>query len=219
MKVFGTDYDGVIINIEPQKAEAFGVLLNKRWGIDGKEASTFWIEAGGTSRRYKFDYFYKKRFNKKLDNERHKKIEKEYSNLLKKEFYPRSKLSPHALEILKYARSHFDYTFISSGIPMEEINYLVNLNGLSGYFDLILGTNEKYQSKQDHFKEIIEKQKPDLLVFIADGLEDVRIAKEFRAISIGVSTNHSREELLRAGATYVCDFSTCVSKLEKLIKD
>ena len=62
MKIFGTDYDGVIINIEPQKAEVFGNLLNKKWQINKNEASNFWILKGGTPRKYKFDYFYQSRF-------------------------------------------------------------------------------------------------------------------------------------------------------------
>ena len=65
MRAFGTDFDGVVINVETQKAQAFGALLNKEWNIDKKEAAIFWRNSGGTSRRYKFDYLYMKRFNKK----------------------------------------------------------------------------------------------------------------------------------------------------------
>lgn len=44
MKIFGTDYDGVIINIEPQKAEIFGTLLMKEWGIDKNVAAKFYMQ-------------------------------------------------------------------------------------------------------------------------------------------------------------------------------
>lgn len=217
MKVFGTDYDGVVINIEPQKAEAFGALLHEKWNVNKEEAAKFWIGTGGKSRRSKFDHFYEKQFGKKLQDEDYKVIESRYGNILKTEFYPKLKLLPGASDLLQYARSHFDYTFVSSGVPMLEIEYLVDLNGLTKYFDKILGTNEKYPSKREHFQEILSTQKPDNLIFIADGTEDMKVAKEFGAITIGIPTNHSEGELSNAGARYTCDLSQAVPIIQKLL--
>lgn len=215
MKVFGTDYDGVIINIEPQKSKAFGELLNKEWGINKKTAEKFWIKTGGFSRRYKFDYFYNKQFGEKLSDGVYSKIEAKFSGLLKDKFYPNVKILPHALDLLKFTRSQFDYLFISSGIPTAELKYLVELNGLSKYFDLILGTNEKYKSKTDHFIEIIQNQKPDLLIFVADSPEDMKVSKQANAIPIGIPTNHTASELLDAGAMYVCDLNEVIGNIDE----
>lgn len=217
MKVFGTDYDGVIINIEPKKAEAFGALLHEEWNINKENAAKFWIDTGGKSRKYKFDYFYEKQFGKKLQDKDYKIIESKYSNILKTEFYPKLKLLPGASTLLQYARSHFDYTFVSSGVPMQEIKRLVNLNGVTKYFDKILGTNEKYPSKREHFQEIVSIKKPSKLVFVADGTEDMRVAKEFGVIAIGILTNHSEKELLDAGAQYTCNLSQVVPTIQALI--
>jgi phosphoglycolate phosphatase-like HAD superfamily hydrolase len=204
MKIFGTDYDGVVINIEPQKAAAFGQLINRSWNVNKDEAADFWIKGGGTSRRSKFDYFYSQQYGKQLENEDYKHIEKKYSTLLKTKYYPKTKLLSGALKLIKYARSHFNFTFISSGVPMEELHYLTNLNGVSGYFDLILGTNEIYTSKHVHFSKIIREQKSRSIVFVADGLEDMRVAKEFGAMSIGISTNLSKASLKSVGANKTC---------------
>lgn len=217
MRAFGTDFDGVIINVETQKAQAFGSLLNKAWNLDKKEAVNFWANSGGTSRRYKFDYLYMKQFNKKLVDHIYKKVESEFSRTLKNNFYPKAALLPGALELLQYARNHFDFMFVSSGVPMLEIQYLTNLTKVSEYFDFILGTNEKYISKEDHFKEIIENKKPDLTVFVADGIEDMRVAKKFDLISIGIPTNNSRDDLFDAGATYICNLSEVCSLIEEKI--
>ena len=204
MRAFGTDYDGVIINIEPQKAQAFAETLNKYWRTDIKEASDFWLKKGGTSRRYKFDYFYYKVYKQQLPEEDYKVIEQEYSQLLKTKFYPQVTILPGARELLEYARAHFEFMFVSSGVPMEEINYLVNLNGVSQYFDLVLGTNQIYTSKREHFKKIIEEKRPDNIVFIADSPEDMKVTKEFSdTIALGVLTNHSEEELKNAGADFI----------------
>lgn len=218
MKVFGLDYDGTIINIEPEKAKAFGHLVKKHWGIGEDEAAKAWIKFGGTSRKYKFDYFYNKQFSKQLSDKDYKKIEKEYSQILKNNYYPQTKLLPQALAVLKFIRSHFDYFFVSSGVPMEEINYLARLNGVAKYFDLILGTNDQYRTKRDHLKEVITKKKPQLAIFMADGLSDMRIAKEFNIISIGIPSNHPKEELIKAGATYISDLSGAISLIQKILK-
>ncbi|MFH0863756.1 MAG: HAD hydrolase-like protein [Candidatus Gottesmanbacteria bacterium] len=204
MKVFGTDYDGTIINIEPQKAAAFGDLLNKHWEIDANEAANFWLKTGGLPRRFKFDYFYKNQFGKNLSAAEYKTIEAQYSHILKIEFYPKTKVLPGAIELLEFVHDHFNYCFVSSGVPMEEINYLVALNGLSDYFNLVLGTDNLYKSKRDHFKKILSEENPGLFIFIADGIEDMKIAKKFDITSIGVSTNHSQEELNKVGAIKTC---------------
>lgn len=215
-KVFGFDYDGTIINIEPQKARAFGDTLNKHWGINSDKASEFWIETGGTSRRFKFDYFYKQKFRQNLSDNEYKTVESEFSSLLRTKYYPRIKLLPHALETLKFVRKNFNYVFVSSGVPMEEIHYLVDLNGVSDYFNLVLGTNQEYKSKHDHFRYVISLTHPQTLIYLADGLEDMKVTKEFDAISIGLPTNHSRENLQRAGARYICELSKVVKLLQKI---
>lgn len=205
MKIFGTDFDGVIINIEPQKAVVFGELVSSEWKIDRDEATKFWRDFPGTSRRHKFDYFYEKEFAGKLDDRTYQLIQSKYSNFLKTNYYPKVKFLPGALELLKFVRGNFGYTFVSSGMPMGEIKYLVKLLGLTEYFDLLLGTNNTYKTKSDHFKEIYADKNPDLTVFIGDGAADMRVAMEFGAKSVGVLTNRPREELEEAGATITCE--------------
>lgn len=204
MKIFGTDYDGVIINIEPKKALAFGELLNIHWGVNTEEASDFWLATQGTSRRYKFDHYYEKVFQDKLSEKAYKKIESEFSHVLKNQCYPQVQLLPGAEKLLQYAQNHFELLFVSSGISMDEIKYLVNLNGLSNYFNLILGTDNQYPSKREHFQKIILDHHPDNIVFVADGPEDMRIAKEFTCVtSVGVTSNHTEKELSAVGADHV----------------
>lgn len=217
MKIIGFDYDGTIINIEPQKAEAFGLLLNSEWGIERTEAEKFWIKTGGTSRRYKFDHFYKKSFSKELEDIVYIEIEKKFSKILKTKFYREVEVLPYAKELLEFTRSDFDYVFVSSGVTHEEINYLVDMNGLRTYFDEVLGTNDVYLSKHDHLKKIIDIKKPDVKIFIGDGLEDMKVAKQFGCKAIGIPTNHTLKELKEAGADEVVNLIDCPDIIGKLI--
>lgn len=216
-KGFGFDYDGTIVNIEPQKAKVFGNLVGSAWGADEQEASKYWLETGGASRRSKFDYFYTHRFGKDLSEEEYREIEEKFSLILKKDYYPNLKLLPGALEVLKFVRSHFDFVFVSSGVPTKEIRYLVRLNGVGTYFDLILGTDEKYPSKREHFRKIIEGKTPDLLIYMADGLEDMRVGKEFGAYTIGIPTNHPRLYLRKAGADYICNLNESIEVIKLIL--
>lgn len=217
MKIIGFDYDGTIINIEPEKARAFGELLFKEWKINAREAEEFWIKTGGTSRRYKFDYFYEKKSGYKLDDTLYTEIEKKYSIILKTKFYPKVGVLPFAEELLEFACSKFDYVFVSSGVTHEEINYLVELNGLKKYFDEVLGTNDVYISKQDHLKKIVKAENPDTKIYIGDGLEDMKIAKKFDFVTIGIPTNHKKEELENAGADFVVDLKDCIKVLNQYL--
>lgn len=217
MKVFGTDYDGVIINIEPQKAELFGAILNQYWKIDKQEGKEFWHATGGTSRKYKFDYFYKKQFGKQLPEIEYKKIESVFSEFLKEKLYSKLELLPGALELLKFARSNFDHTFISSGVPMEEIKYLTEINNVSGYFNLILGTDNEYPSKTEHFKKIISEWNPDKFIFVADGIKDMQFARNANAIPIGIPTNHTEQELKKAGAEKTSSLQNIIPIIKSLM--
>ncbi len=217
MKVFGTDYDGVMINIEPRKAAAFGALASKRWRVDEKTAEDFWFHGDVSGRRNIFNGVFMERYGERLKDEEYALIENEFSTLLKNEYYPSVKLLPGALDMIKFAKSNFDRTFISSGVPMDEINYLVGLNGVADYFDLILGTNEQFPTKNIHFNEIRTRWAPQELFFIADGLSDMKIARAWGAIPIGISTNHSKEELVDAGAAAVCPLSNVITAMSQFL--
>lgn len=218
MKVFGTDYDGVIINIEPQKAKAFGSILNKQWGTDINEAAIFWLASGGTSRKYKFEYLYSKKYGEKLSDTDYIEIESKYSNLLKNEFYPQVKLLPGAKNLLEFVKVNFDKTFISSGIPAEELQYLAELNKVAKWFDLCLGTGDKYPSKKEHFDEVRLRWNPSEMYFVADSAEDMKEAKKAGAYAIGVLTNHKGEDLIESGADQVCQLQDTIPVLKDLIR-
>lgn len=217
MKVFGTDYDGVMINIEPQKAAAFGALASKRGRVDEKTAKDFWFHGNVSGRRGIFNGVYEQKFGDKISDEEYKFAENEFSELLKDKFYPSARLLPGALDLIKFARTNFDRTFISSGVPMEEIKYLAGLNGIADYFDLILGTDDQFPTKKEHFNKINAEWHPANLIFVADGLTDMKIAKANGAIPIGVPTNHTPQELMDAGAVVIASLSEAIFAVRKFL--
>ena len=218
MKVIGFDLDGSLIDIENEKSRAFGMILSQFWGVDAKEAAKYWIDTGGKSRRSKFDYFFNKQYGKVLTDEEYGKIEKVFSGKLKNEFYPKIKFLRGALDLLEFSRKNFDVLFISSGVPDEEVKYLIELKAFGHYFNKIYGTGDKFKSKEDHFKQVIKEFNPELIVFIGDGLEDMRVGKKFNAVTIGIPSHQTKEKLIEAGARYVLQTHEIVDLLKDIVK-
>jgi phosphoglycolate phosphatase-like HAD superfamily hydrolase len=216
VKAFGTDFDGVIINLEPEKAAVFGGLLHDRWDADPSQAAAYYLRMGGASRRSKFDHFHGLAFGRPLDAPAYAVIEREFSRHLETTLYPGVRLLPHALDVMAYARSRFDYTFVSSGVPGGEIASLIRSLGMAECFDEVFGTGGAYPSKREHFRAVMARR-PERTIFVADGLEDMRIAREFGAIPVGIPTNHAADALTRAGAAVVCDLDCVVAVIGDLL--
>jgi phosphoglycolate phosphatase-like HAD superfamily hydrolase len=218
MKAIGFDLDESLIDIEEEKSRAFGVILNQFWGVDANEAARYWIETRGKSRRSKFDYFFNKQYGGVLTDDEYRKIERVFSDKLKNEFYPNARFLRGALELLEFSRTNFDITFISSGAPDDEVKYLVGLKDIGSYFDKIYGTGERFRSKEDHFKQLVDEFNPKLIIFIGDGLEDMRVGKKFNAITIGIPSHQTKEKLIEAGAQYVLPTFKISGLLKTILK-
>lgn len=219
MKIIGFDFDGVFINIEDEKAKLFGEILYKHWGINSDLARKVWVMNLGTSRRYKFDCIYREYYKSKLKDEQYQEIESEFSEILLKEYYPQVTLIKDSVENARYFKDKFDLSFISSGVTDKELQFLVTRYGLTPYFDYVFGTNQKYKSKNEHFAELSKNNNIDFGIFIGDGLEDMRIAKQFNFIAVGLPVNHGAHALFEAGADSVCTYAQLSSELENLIAE
>lgn len=217
MKIIGFDFDGVFINIETEKAKLFGDILYKHWGIDPILASNLWLLNLGTSRRYKFDLLYQNNFNNKLQEEIYQEIEQEFSDTLIRDYYPGAELINETFEAARDLNNKFDLSFISSGIPHDELNSIASKFKIDKYFDLILGTSQNFKSKADHFHIVTQNNLPSPGIFIGDGLEDMKIAKQFNFIAVGLPANHDSQALLNAGADLVCEFSSLKQEINNLI--
>lgn len=121
-----------------------------------------------------------------------------------------------SVETARIFKDKFDLSFISSGVTNKEIQILVSKYGLAPYFDYVFRTNHEYTSKEDHFSELLSKNQMDFGIFIGDGLEDVKIAKDFNFIAVGLPVNHKAGALIEAGADSVCSYAQLKSELNSL---
>jgi phosphoglycolate phosphatase-like HAD superfamily hydrolase len=215
VKLIGYDFDGVFVNIEDQKAALFGDVLHRHWQVDRKAAIKVWMHNLGTSRRHKFDLLYRRRYRRTLTDAVYDEIEYEFSSLLMTDYYPSATLVRETADAARDLNDCFDLSFISSGIPHQELNYLTGRYRLDRYFTRVLGTNGTFQSKVDHFEMVTEAAEPDLGIFIADGLEDMHIAKRFGFVAIALPTNHPPKALRAAGADVICELSELKGEIQR----
>ena len=217
MEIIGFDFDGVFINIEDEKAKLFGEILNKYWGIKSGLAQKIWVKNLGTSRRYKFDYIYKLQYHSQLSDEQYRNIESEFSAILLKDYYPLAPLIKESIAAVRYFKDKFDLSFISSGVTDNELKANVSKYEIKDYFDIIFGTNHKYKSKDDHFSELLRNNHVDLGIFIGDGLEDMRIAKKYIFIAIGLPVNHNPRDLIKCGADIISSYTHLLGDINEVL--
>jgi phosphoglycolate phosphatase-like HAD superfamily hydrolase len=64
---------------------------------------------------------------------------------------------------------------------------------------------------------IAQKNCPSLGIFIGDGLEDMKIAKQFKYTAVGIPSNHTSQVLVDAGADLICDFPFLKQEIKNLL--
>lgn len=219
IKVVAFDFDGTIVNIEKEKSAIFGEFVEKYWRGDKNEAAKFYFDITGPARKVKFDFYYRKLFNKSLANDEYSRVEGKFSTRLRNELYLNLKSLPGAVDLLKFCRTHFDKVYVTSGVPQKEINHLVKKINATKYFDRVFGTDTRYPSKLAMFEEIDHEDKPAIMFFVTDSELDLKTAREMGIISIGVPTNRSAKKLKSAGANFVAELKKCPEIMEKVINE
>ncbi len=165
------DCDGVILNSNAVKSDAFAKSLKGEDKLLIDEFVKYHKKNGGISRFVKFDYFFK--IIKK---------KKEYNSDLEKSLEIYSKLSHDGLlncdlingvrDILESLYSHKIDCFVISGGEQEEVRSVLSKRNLSYFFKGIYGSP---LSKKNHLKKL----NLDNALYFGDALADFNAAKDF----------------------------------------
>ena len=133
-----------------------------------------------------------------LVKEKWKKVDwDKYHQEIEKDF-PLKKIKPEVKEVLEKLAQKYNLFIISSGHNQHIIDFLKN-NGVWDLFKKSLFL-EDAKLKTDKFK-MLEKEfgiKPSDTIFITDTIGDIKEAREVGYESIGITTGHHDEELLKS---------------------
>ena len=179
------DCDGVILNSNKIKTNAFKETLSKYPKDKVMQLINFHKKNGGISRKIKFDYFFKeilKENNQKLINDSLDQFKKNsFKKLIK------SRYISGVLNFIKILHKYKIKIFIVSGAFEKELREIFNLRKKNHMFLEILGTPKNKEENIEYlFKKYSLENKNGL--FFGDAETDYLVSKKFNIKFIFVSS-------------------------------
>lgn len=177
------DFDGVIVDSNGVKTEAFRSLFKNYDQDIVAEIVDYHRQHGGISRVEKIRYAHQHIIKHQLSDEGLKALAAAYSELVMEKVI--------AIEWIDGAKDFLDRKknslpmFVISGTPEDELQSIIERRKISGYFQKVLGSPIK---KPDHVRNILIEYrfKPECCVFVGDALTDLHAAEETGLHFIGV---------------------------------
>jgi HAD superfamily hydrolase (TIGR01549 family) len=169
------DFDGVILDSVNVKTHAFSLMF-KKYGPEIEDSVVrFHLENGGVSRYEKFRYYYKHFLKQPVTKKKINELSLIFSRLVVQEVI-KSPYIPGALETLTELKNKDTLTFVVSGTPEEEIQFIVRKKNLCDYFNEVHGSPKK---KWDITNDILKRKKlnPDNCIFVGDSISDYQAAE------------------------------------------
>ncbi len=177
------DFDGVIVDSNAVKTEAFRSLFENYDQAIVAEIIDYHRQHGGISRVEKIRYAHQHIIKHHLSDEELKALAAAYSELVMEKVI--------AIEWIDGAKDFLDKKrnnlpmFVISGTPEDELQCIIERRKMTGYFQKVLGSPIK---KPDHVRHILREYRfnPECCVFVGDALTDLNAANETGLHFIGV---------------------------------
>ena len=175
------DFDGVILESADIKTDAYRKLFEGEYPDKVDEFMKYHIQNAGLSRYVKVQYFYEKILGVRLTEEKEKELVNDFSQVVLKETLDASFVKGMP-EFLKKNYKKFPL-FIVTGIPHEEINFIIKKRKLNFYFKEIHGSPKE---KREIIYDILKRYKwnPKEVIFFGDMESDLRASDETGVIFI-----------------------------------
>ena len=163
------DFDGVILDTMGIKTEAFKTMFSSYGTKVVNKVIEYHIKNGGISRQKKFKYFYENFLMRPLSDEELNELCSTFSDLVLQKTLD----APWIAGVQDFLESNYkdnDF-FIISGIPQDELDFIVSKRGLKKYFKEVQGSPK---SKVDSIKDIVSRYyyRPPQTLYIGDSLSD-----------------------------------------------
>ncbi len=192
------DFDGVIVDSNSTKTEAFGTLFGAYDRDIVDQIVAYHRSYGGISRVEKIRYAHEHFIGQPLTEAEVGRWSARYSELVVEKVIA-ANLIKGAMEFLE-SHSQSLPVFVISGTPEDELTYIIERRNMLGLFREILGSPVK---KPDHIRNLLAGYRlaPERCIFIGDALTDYHAARETGMHFIGVQSNVSFPE----GTTVLTD--------------
>tara|TARA_B100001142_G_scaffold141577_1_gene142808 strand:+ start:9433 stop:10095 length:663 start_codon:yes stop_codon:yes gene_type:complete len=205
-KTFIFDNDGVILDSNQAKTEAFAKSVAAYEEKYIQAFVEYHVKNGGVSRFEKIDYFYREimgMYNYEKDLENSLSI---YASHAKKAMLEAEEIKG-VIDFISKIQGYKSSVYVISGSDEEELITIYAERGISNLFKKVMGSPT---SKKSHAKELIEnKQLEYPILYFGDSITDFELAKEYKMDFIFVSSKSEWED----------GFHLCKSAGYKIIND
>ena len=174
--VYIFDCDGVILDSNKLKTEAFEYALTLEDKSDVERLIQYHKDNGGISRYEKFDHFYTKICPSLQKDLKVKQALKSFAEKVSEEML-RVDLIPGILDFINKISLLNKKIFVNSGSDENELNDVFKARNLASHFEKIFGSpSNKIQNIEriSYFNKIDERA-----IFFGDSISDHNAAKEF----------------------------------------
>ena len=209
------DLDGTIIDGMSTYTKVFAGILNRRFGIDTKNSSEYYLNSAGTLIEIQFQYVLK---NNNVSFVNIAKLVDEFFDTVDKEKFL---MFEKAEDTIKYLRNKNVLLFISTGSRTDRSKKRLEKFDLLKYFSVILGSSE-IPKGPEHIEEFAKsvnlptEEFSKQAFYCGDGSGDMEIAEMFEIYAIGIAQTVNKKKLFEAGADVVVDKIGDVLKLDVL---
>ncbi|HOW53929.1 MAG TPA: HAD-IA family hydrolase [Syntrophorhabdaceae bacterium] len=196
------DFDGVLVESNNIKTEAFSALFKGMCNDEQhRRIVQHHIDNLGVSRYKKFVHIYRNILGKDIGQKELDDLSRSFSGLVME----RVVKAPSVNGAMEFLQNNKDYKcYIVSATPHEEINEIVRLRSIKGYFAGIYGSPKE---KEELIDDILVKGKhsTESTVYVGDGMNDYRAAKKC-GVHFIARIHDDNEELLSLNCPKIRNF-------------
>jgi phosphoglycolate phosphatase-like HAD superfamily hydrolase len=205
------DCDGVLIDINHLKSEAFGKAVEGYPPETVEDFVNYCKKTFGISRYVKFKEFFSDFAKEPYQEEKYNTLLINYATICK-EIYTKANITPGCEKLLLELSNKNKEVYVASGSDEKELNEVFKNRNLSKYFRGIFGSPK---TKLECVSIIIKNHPNKKAVLIGDALSDMKTAKELNIDFIYMSKytvqSEDQDQRCRKGAEKV------INTLEDLI--
>lgn len=199
------DMDGVIVDSNPFHKKAL-LQFCEKYGFHLTEEQMKTSIFGRTNKEWLTKLF------GNISPERMKQLEEEKEALFRKIYSPHIRPVKGLIEFLELLRANRIPMAVATSAPESNVQFTLEQTGTAGYFSTVITGDSVVESKPH--PEIYLKAagaigySPEDCVVIEDSLSGIKAARRAGCKVVGITTTHSRDELL--------DVDLIIENFEKL---
>lgn len=184
------DYDGVLVESNAAKDEAFRELFGRFPEVEEKMAA-FHTRHHSEPRHLKFQHYVSELLGGPGDAEALEEMHRLFSQIVVEKVIGCHDV-PGARELLRTCRGRISL-YVSSNTPEEELRKTMEARGLLGYFNHVFG--DPPNSKAHAIRRILDWEQcaAEAVVFVGDAQSDYRVATEHGLRFIGRDSGQTFE--------------------------